>query len=184
MLLLQTNAQCHLLKCLEGVAVGKGKAPSNTIHIVSHEPCHDADMRLSCELYYSTRLDDIRWNITSKQSLKVCSSNVPSSFSMSMASWFRFIIFNPLKSTLPVQGYGGFYGELLLKLSQFLSERHRNYTPRNLEPFSFQIYTVWNKYINKHFVRRIGLVSCTFQSLSEVSAPNDPPISKWQLFIW
>ena len=91
---------------------------------------------------------------------------------------------NPLKSTLPVQGYGGFYGELLLKLSQFLSERHRNYTPRNLEPFSFQIYTVWNKYINKHFVRRIGLVSCTFQSLSEVSAPNDPPISKWQLFIW
>src|SRR4029434_398833 len=49
---------------------------------------------------------------------------------------------NPLKSTLPVQGYGGFYWELLLKLSQFLSERHRNYTPRNLEPFSFQIYTV------------------------------------------
>ena len=50
--------------------------------------------------------------------------------------------FNPLKSDIPVQGYGGFYGELLLKLSQFLSERHRNYTPRNLEPFSFQIYTV------------------------------------------
>src|SRR4029434_2480009 len=52
------------------------------------------------------------------------------------------ILCNPLKSDIPVQGYGGFYGELLLKLSQFLSERHRNYTPRNLAPFSFQIYTV------------------------------------------
>ena len=57
-------------------------------------------------------------------------------------------------------------------------------TPWNLEPFSFQIYTVWNKNINKHFVRRIWLVSCTFQSLSEVSTPNDLLISKWQLFMW
>src|SRR4029434_4011173 len=81
-------------------------------------------------------------------------------FCTSSSSLILFL--NPLKSTLPVQGYGGFYGELLLKLSQFLSERHRNYTPRNLEPFSFQIYTVRSEYINKHFVRRIGLVSCTF----------------------
>ena len=62
---------------------------------------------------------------------------LPQSFKYLKLKWL-----NPLKSTLPVQGYGGFYGELLLKLSQFLSERHRNYTPRNLEPFSFQIYTV------------------------------------------
>ena len=49
-----------------------------------------------------------------------------SSCTTMLQSKYGITILNPLKSTLPVQGYGGFYGELLLKLSQFLSERHRN----------------------------------------------------------